>query len=292
MATNRTLFVWLFWLFAVAASGQTVLQVVTKTVEKTFDWRPDKLRIDAEKATIEVVGTENSTARVVAQLISKHPERAVAEADLEAMKFLIEDEKGEIFLKNYLVLPKNGAKPASNLSVKIRVELPEGCNLEIKNRFGSARVDGMTEQVRLTGEFCKTRLERLTGVVFVTSQLGDVVIVGGAPKAEIESNRADIRLDSCRGKVSINAKFAKIRVEPSAICDVEIKAENSTIDLPREPSPESQWTVSVKDGRLDFPLGGLWKKGESKERSEVFFRPSKWAFSVNVESLFGEVVFR
>lgn len=68
------------------AAAQTTLQVATKHLEKDFE-AIKSIKIDAEKADIEIVVWNKSKVDLSVDLSAKHPEKAVAAKDLNYLKF-------------------------------------------------------------------------------------------------------------------------------------------------------------------------------------------------------------
>ena len=67
-------------MLSVTAFSQETLQVVTKSIDKTFD-RSQNLKIEGEKADIELMVWEGDKIKVNIELVAKHTDRKTALKD-------------------------------------------------------------------------------------------------------------------------------------------------------------------------------------------------------------------
>ena len=88
-------------LLCMTAFSQETLQVVTKSIDKTFD-RSQNLKIEGEKADIELMVWEGDKIKINIELIAKHPDRKTALKDLEMLKYVADKFGNEVILRNYL----------------------------------------------------------------------------------------------------------------------------------------------------------------------------------------------
>src|SRR4051812_46848850 len=84
--------------------GQNSIQVVTKTIEKSLPYvKGNTLSIKGEKATIEIKGWNENYIKVKLKLISKHPDRNIAQSELKYLKYSITQENNISKISNYFL---------------------------------------------------------------------------------------------------------------------------------------------------------------------------------------------
>src|SRR4051794_33799532 len=103
------MFLHLVWL---GTRAQGVLQVATKTIEKTIKTPTiHTLHINAEKADIELIAWDKQEISVVLELSSRHPDKAIATEDLGKSQYLADRNGRDYFLRNYIQLKEGESKP-------------------------------------------------------------------------------------------------------------------------------------------------------------------------------------
>ncbi|RME10076.1 MAG: hypothetical protein D6816_03715, partial [Bacteroidetes bacterium] len=135
---------------AVAGYSQTMLQVVTKTIEKTFPYKNGyELNIEGEKAEIVVRTWDRNEVKVLLEIVAKHPDREVAKADIDKMSYSTEQHGNMIYFRNYLEKKNAGAKPASEVKAVYTITLPADCPVYLKNNFGLTQVSDLNRELTI-----------------------------------------------------------------------------------------------------------------------------------------------
>jgi len=130
------------WGIVDLTAQQTTLHVVTQTIQKEWDWQPNKtLIINGENAIINIKTWRKNKVQATAELIAKHPQKSIAERDVKAQKIIAEKNSKSVVLGNQLVLTKGMEKPESNLKATFTIYVPSYSALRIKNRFGSIKIE-------------------------------------------------------------------------------------------------------------------------------------------------------
>jgi hypothetical protein len=212
-------------------SGQTTLQVVTKTVEKTLSYQPGyEVNIEGEKAEIVVETWSNKEVKIVLELISKHPDRKIAERDVEAMKHSIEQHGKMIYFRNYVSHDVGAPKSESQLKAIYTIHMPEDCPVYVKNNFGNISVSNLQNFLRLQSEFTKVFLQDLQGQMFINSRFGDIYGEGLAGNVQIDARRSDLTLRDISGDFDIRSTYGVVKLfTDDRLLNLNIEADKSDV---------------------------------------------------------------
>lgn len=280
-----------------ALSGQTTLQVVSKKIEKSWPYVDgSEVNIEGEKAEIKVETWESNEVKVVVEIISKHPDKNIAERDVKAMIFKDEQHSNNIYFRNYV--DKN-LKPESDLTVTYTVTLPEDCPVYLKNHFGLTYVSDLTNALTIVSEFSKIFLNNLQGNIGVTTRFGDVdgEFIDG--NVSINSRRSDVTLREIKGNWDINSQYGVIKLftvpYPSAgLLSLNIEAEKSDVYF-FDPQPDKYGfnligyhsTITVPQ---DLKLNYIENTDEMKKA--IFSSKMRDANSISIKISFGDIIIK
>lgn len=192
---------------------QTVLQVVTKKVEKSFAYKTGyEVNIEGEKADVSIQTWDKNEIKVELELIAKHKDQSVAIKDIEALRYLAQRVKNKIYLRNYVSTEEDAPKPAAALSARYLITLPEDCPVYLKNHFGEANISNLTNSLRVNSEFSSIGLENIQGTVDLQSRFGDIIgdFIDG--QVSINSRRSDILLTNISGSYDITSHYGVIKI--------------------------------------------------------------------------------
>lgn len=277
------------------AQAQTKLQVVKKNITKTWKYQEGfEVNIEGEKAEI-VVGTwSKKEVRVEVMLLSKHPERTVAEKDLNAMKYKAEQQGDKIYFRNYIQVAAGEDKPFSNLSAVYTVTLPEECPVYLKNNFGDAQVNNLTRYLKLNTKFTKVGLNNLSGDVNINSRYGDIDARGLKGKVFIDAKRSDVTLRDISGVFDITAEYGVVKLfTDRKELALNINAVRSDVYF-FDPNPSANgYALQAKYGKITAPNDLKFNFIENSDiLKHAVFRPGGEMATMSVKISFGDVVIR
>ncbi len=154
--------------------AQQRVQVVTKTVEKQFDYQPgETLRLEGEKAAITVTGWQGKKVKVILKLIAKAPAQETARRELDFQRYILEKRKEVIHLKNYFVLPKGQKALHAILLAEYEVWVPYQATIAITNTYGNVQVTKKGGRTHIDLKYGNTTLAEVEGVGHYNSYFGD-----------------------------------------------------------------------------------------------------------------------
>lgn len=275
-------------LVAVEAHAQTTLQVVTQTVQKTVQWKPGyEVEINGEKAEVLVEPASGNTITVRAELSAKHPVLDSASADVKAWKFVVSTVGKKIYIRAYIGLPASKPLPGSNLKAKIIVTLPPKCPVNLRNKFGQARLNDLQGPVALTGEFCNFTLTNLSGKIQVDSRYGDVTGQNLGGPVQVDARRADVSLSNLRQECRVHSEYGAVRVDTgkdSGSLTVDATKSDVTVNVPAQ--PRHNFTLSARYGQVQVPKNLPFK---TETATTAGWQQGQGRPEINVTTTFGKI---
>ncbi len=280
----------MMFILAHATTAQTTLQVVTKSIEKTFSGS-SILNIEAEKADIEILTWEKPEIKVTIDLIAKHPDRKTASSDLEMLKYVAEKTSREVFLRNYLVIQNEKTKPSSNLKVKYSFRIPEEMKVTIQNSFGKVYVKGNIKHLNIKADFCHIELDDLTGNTKLDTHYGEIISKSFNGIAVINSERSDLTFSNLGGQNTINAQYGKLRIESvDGLKSLYINAEKADINFEKAPLKSFYFDVSSRFGKMSLTSDFSWLQNDKTERSAIL--NSTLSSKIIINNSFGSITIK
>lgn len=268
------------------SKAQTTLQVVTKSIEKTFPITPN-LVIEAEKADIEIITWEKDEIQAKIELIAKHPDRNTAKNDLEMMKYVADKMADKILLRNYLVIKSNAGKPGSNFKAKYIIHLPENMEVSIRNSFGKVFIQGRYSHLNIKSEFCILDLQKAEGNAKLETYYGEVHSKNFLGTCTIKSERSELFFQQLSGINVINAQYGKIEIESVAnLKSLTINGKKTEISL-KIPLHNHGFNVESKYGKMSLPDGFNWLHNTDDSKAATYNRSA--ISKINIQNSFGNI---
>jgi len=284
-----------FLISSVGALAQTEFKIVTKTIEESMDWKDGvEVNIEGEKAEIVVESWEKPEIKVIIELISKHPDRAQAEKDVEAMVHKIERHGNKIYFRNFI--KKDIDKPESSLTAIYTVYLPKETPVYLKNVYGKSTVSNLSKFLVLNSEFSKIFLNDIIGKVDITSRFGDVEGVGLSGNVNMTTRRSDITLSDISGDFNIKSQYGILKFfteTNKSDLSLNIDAERSDVYF-FDPNPSMNgYTLTAHYGNITVPSDLKFNFLEnSKTIKKAVFLPSTEMASISIKISFGDIIVR
>ncbi len=293
----RSTFIHLFVLAACfsATAQPTTFQVVSKTIEKQLPYQAGvEVNIEGEKAEIIVESWEENEVKVIIELIAKHPDRSIAERDLEAIKFGIDQHGDMIYFRNY-ISPDNGQpQPEAQLKALYTVYMPNDCPLYLKNHFGEATVSNLTSLLRLQAEFTSILLNDLHGTTSVRTRFGDVTGSNLSGDVDINARRSDITLSDISGNFDITSEYGIIKLfTDRSSLNLNIDAKRSDVYF-FDPQPSIYgYTLTAHYGTITAPADLKFNYLENNSSiTKAVFQPTNELASISIKISFGDIIIR
>jgi Putative adhesin len=237
-------------------TAQTVVQVVTKNIERTMAYTQGMvLNIDAEKADIFIKSEPNTKdIKIKLDLIAKHPQLETAKKDMEALKYVADLLGKTVYLRNYIAVAKGSEKPSSDLRARYTISIPPDMAVSIKNNFGKLYVTDLTNKLNIVVEFCKTALTDIKGTITINTRFGDVEGNRLDGNIAIESNRSDLKLSNLRGMCAIKAQYGKININTDKdISKLSIVSDKADVFFTPHDNISANFNLETDYGKITLP---------------------------------------
>ncbi|MEQ9426540.1 MAG: DUF4097 family beta strand repeat-containing protein [Cyclobacteriaceae bacterium] len=218
--------------FGAPTFAQVQVEVITKTIEKSFDYyRSDAVLIRGEKATIKVNTWANDEVKVKLKLISKAVDKATATRELEYQKYLLEKKRDVINLSNYYEVSTRGDLK-SVLIAEYEVWVPVFSKLTIINSYGNIRMADKQGEHLITNRFGNIILNNVGGAGTFESYFGDFTAENFTGQNELNFNKTKTVINGLSGDLTMESQLGDITIDnPGLILRLEIKASKSDINI-------------------------------------------------------------
>ena len=275
-----------------AQTANALREVVTKTIEDTYPYKPGtELAVEGEKAEIFVETWDKQKISVKVVMTARHPRLEDAERDLENLDYISEVAGQKIFLKNKLVDKTHRAK--SELTIHYYITLPEECPVYLKSHFGGATISNLRNQLRINGEFSAINIDNVHGILDIRSRFGDITGERIDGNVVINSRRSDISLFDIGGSFNITAQYGEVKLSPNLMLrDLHINADKSDVYIYEPIGGEGvAYDLSLNNGEIKLPDGRkVIELAKTTEVRRFAIRPSKERRAVITASVaFGDL---
>lgn len=273
-------------------SAQEVVQVVTKVIEKTFNYQDGyEVNVEGQKAEIFVETWDKRQVGLRLEISAKHPKKDTAETDLETVNFVAERIKNKIYLRNYRYGGEEQTE--SVLSVTYYITLPEDCPVYVKNYFGAANISNLTNRLRIFGEYSQIDIDNVKGLLDIRTRFGDIVGEKIDGNVTINARRSDVTLYEIAGNYQINAQYGILKLQPGAgLLGLDISAEKSEVYLYGDQPESFGYTLTATHGQVLTPENlRLLALEDTPEVQKVQFKPTRQETYpiITVSVTFGDV---
>jgi Putative adhesin len=295
---NIKTFILVLLLLSVAQLGaQNTLQVVTRAVQKTFPCKSGyNVEITAEKAEIEVkLGqSTDKNIHINAELVARHARLDSAKTDLDSWKFLTNSIGKTIYVRAYIGLEKKQKLPSSNLKAKITITVPPDCGAVVTNKFGKIRIENISGDVRLNGEFCGIFLKNIAGNVTLLGNYGSLEANEIKGVIDIKSKRAEIALKDISGNCSVSSEYGNIFIDSGpAMGNLNVQATKCDVTLDAKNATKHSFQLIANYGQILTPSGALFNtNGSGKNTQRADLKVNKAMHNIKVLTDFGKITIR
>ncbi|QNE41373.1 hypothetical protein F1C16_18330 [Hymenobacter sp. NBH84] len=246
----------LLWLLSsLGAQAQQKVQVVTRTLEQRWVCKPNTpVRIRAEKATLRVQGWDKPIVQVVLRLSARHPDRAVAERDLGAAQYRLQQNVSAINLINFFSLPAGAPTVQSDLRAEYTVMMPAGNHLTAINTYGHTSLTNLNGWQQLEQSFGQITLLDLQGNVNIEARYADLTAKKVQATFLCEANKSAVQLLDVGGTITIHNQYGSVHAQPAAnLRKLNVEAYRTEVVI-SVPQPEQfGYQLSVQQGPLTVP---------------------------------------
>ncbi|MGA0559438.1 hypothetical protein ACO2Q8_22460 [Larkinella sp. VNQ87] len=274
------------------ALAQTRLQVVTKTVEKELAYNAgQRVNLTAQKADITLKGWTKATVLVRLKLIAKHPEREVAERELDFLNYEIETRKNVIELANRFTIPQRAGAVRGNLKAVFEIWLPARCPVTVSNTFGDVNLSDLAGETTLKLEFGKLSLVNLSGKTTVTSDYGDIDASELTGTFSIKAEKAEITLRELGGSGTLQSRYGKLTIQPGAgLTALTVQAARTNVYLAPRRMDDFQYDIETSYATIQVPEGYANHLGQFMNKRRFDYQPPGQKPLISITNSYSPVV--
>jgi hypothetical protein len=278
-------------------NAQNTLQVVTRSIQKTVPCKSGyNVEINAEKAEIEVRLGQNADKHVHinAEMVARHARLDSAKADLESWKFLTNTSGKTIYVRAYIGLGKKQSLPSSNLKAKIVISLPANCGVVVTNKFGKMRIENLSGDVRLNGEFCGVFLNNISGNVTLLGNYGSLEASNIEGTVDIKSKRAEIAVRNMAGNCSIRSEYGNVFIDAGDFLgNLNVQAAKCDVTMDAQHVNKHNFQLIANHGRISTPSRAAFDtSGSGNQTQRADLKVSRAIYQVKVVTDFGKITIR
>lgn len=286
-------------LSAIIAFAQDKIQVVTQTLQKRLSYsKSDTLKIDARKATVDIQGWHENYISLTLKLIAKHPERQVAEHDLQYLKYEIKKQGNTQVLTNFFhTRADDYSRVKSNLKAHYEVKVPYNCQVIIGNSYGNTYVKDVSGSLSLALTFGELHLENLKGDMRITSSYGDIKGDNLQGKLYCEAEKANIQLLRSSGNYRIKSAYGAVNLSATIyLVSLHVDANRTpvTIDVPAFEQYSYQLATTFSDIQVPPNYGQhitktiagkrTFQSGKTTQLSPIYIATTFSPITINIQS--------
>ena len=254
--TLSQLFIAIMVFGSVAGFAQSgTIQVVTKTINKTIPYKNhDLLKINAEKAEVEINGWDKNYIQLTLKLISKNKKREDAEEDLQYLKYKISNEGNDIVLSNYFQTPDTRTRIKSNLQAKYILNVPKKLNANVNVLYGEVNINNVSGSISSDINFGMLKVNNVTGKLSVKSTYGDITAKDLNVFMTCEADKANINLMGIKGTYAINSSYGTLVVETSqTLKGFKVVSKNTEVKMTLLAFEEYNYNLSTSYADITVP---------------------------------------
>lgn len=210
--------------------AQDQVHVVTKKINESYNYKEGyEVNIEGDRAEVYIQPNLENKILINIEIIAKHPNQELAQADVEKMATIIKRLKNKIYIRNYLDTEES---LESQLKVVYHITVPAECPVYIKNAYGIAEVDNLTNSVKVNSKFSRVNLRGIKGTLDLFTRYGDIFGQSLNGNVTIASRRTDMVLKDIEGNYNIDAEYGTIQIYASAgLLDLNLDADKSQVML-------------------------------------------------------------
>ena len=275
-----------------SARGQGVLQVATKSIEKTVAAHTIRtLYINAEKADIELIAWDKAEITVVMELSARHPDRRTAASDLGKIQYIADRSGKDYFLRNYILLREGESKPLSNLKARYTIHLPPTCSVDLKNTFGTIQMKGLTNNLKLSADFCTTSLANIKGKGLLETTFGELRAIEISGTFSFTSDHTNLELENIGGAIRMNTLYGNVEISPSpGLTSLAIQSKKAVVTMVTKNWQQFDYDINSAYTTMKLPNGFKWKRN-TPDFKDAFFSKNQLA-NVQINAEFGNLTIR
>ncbi|UII24964.1 DUF4097 domain-containing protein [Fulvivirga maritima] len=236
-------------------SQQKLVHVVTKTIERELKQdEVKKMKINSEKADINVVGWSGNSVKLTIKLVAKNKSKEDAESDLQFIKYQITKKEDAYIVSNVFYSKDNRTAISSDLSVVYELKVPKTMGIYITNMYGGVSVAHLSGYLDVQLKFGQIELGDLSGELKINTYYGDLMARNLKVKMRCVSEKSNVELSGIEGAYYLEANFGTLSFQgKEGLTFLQVEAKNSEVSLNLDSFEEYRYDLSTLYGNIKIP---------------------------------------
>ncbi|HEY3404726.1 MAG TPA: hypothetical protein VGK59_15155 [Ohtaekwangia sp.] len=258
MKNTYTILLLILTLATGAVQAQGVVQagnVVSRNISKTIALQTsDVLSIKGEKAYIRLTGWDKPHAALKITFSAEHPDKAVAQAELEYIHYSLSREKNIVELQNAFLLPSRIDRIQSRVNVSFELMVPRKATLSVYNRYGDTEIRDVSGTLSLNLEFSDLLLDHVSGKINVRSSYSDIRGQALSPASftsDDEESKYVLTLDN--GSYRFNSRHSDLDLTLGNIQSLSVNAAHTDITIQPANYLLYNYQLVSREGKIFVP---------------------------------------
>lgn len=279
--------------FPQLALAQKKVQVATKTIQEALQVNERlTVRVEGEKANIEIIGWNKKRLEAEIKLVAKHPEKAVIAKEINYIKHIFEGDRKKVYLKNYYSFPMKMDAPNSNLQAIFKLKVPAGANIEIINHFGNIKLEDLHGTIDIQSEYGKVNLQNIAGVIDSYNHFSDITGSNiSTSTAELITLHSNIVLSEVEGDYNIKSEYGDVDLYiVDEGLNVELEGDKTNITLRANNYKKHNYSLFSKFGKIQIPKDLRIKTlKDTNNKKHIESNHNKKYGLLNIKTTFGDI---
>ena len=189
------------------------------------------LRLEAHNADITVTGSGGDSVAVEAVIEITGADSAVVEEYFQAASLVLERDGGGIYARLHIPEPQvdnegrsavgflrrmfydEGGNLRLSTSTRLRVRVPSRFSVDLFNRYGDVRVEGLDGELSLDNSSGGVEIRDAGGSLSVANDYGEVEVSRFRGPVDVSGNSTGVTLSEVDGRANVRTSYKGVRLE-------------------------------------------------------------------------------
>lgn len=239
-------------IISLKVEAQTKYQVVTKNIERNIsDIENKRIHINAEKANIKINSWTKNSMKLVLKLSTKNTNRKIAKKELDYHKYIIDESRKEIFIRNYVLIKDNSLQ--SILTAEYELFIPRNCDLIIENQLGDVEIENLNGKLSIVVKYCNVTLNKLQTKLNAEIDIGNLICTNSKLVSDIKTTYTDVNMYNISGTNKLETAFGNLLITPgNELSSLFVKSSNADVNFINKNCYTYNYELLASIGKIFF----------------------------------------
>ena len=233
--------------------SQKQVNVITKSIIKEFEYLGETFIIHGEKSNINIQTWNEKKIKIEIKLIAKNPIESKAKRDLEVMHYSFQNDDKFIKVNNYFK-SNEITDITSNLSIEYSIYIPNKCNIQLINLYGSVTISKIEASANIKNSFGSVVLNNIIGNLTIDLHFANLNVNGLSGLVTIKTKNSDVQLHRISGDYKLNATYGSIEITSTEkLNNLTINAQRTSVSLIIKNLEDYNYLLSTQNDKILVP---------------------------------------